>query len=139
FGDIASAVASATGTANPTHSFTDGIAGAAQAVANAVATVGAHGGNFWDQAADAIHHATGSIGFASHGLVNVSEPIIAQQPPAADLHSTGLPGMLGDIAHHVSDAIHLGAETAAHVAQEDHAAPHFELPALHLTEFALHH
>jgi hypothetical protein len=100
--------------------------------------VGAHGGNFWDQAADAIHHATGSIGFAPHSLVNVSEPIIAQQAPAADLHSTGLAGMLSDVANHVSDAIHLGAETA-HVAQENHAYPQFEVPALHMTEFALHH
>jgi uncharacterized protein YukE len=141
--DIASAVAHAVGTASPTHAtgnvLTDGLAGAAQAVANAVGTAGTHGGSFWDQAADAIHHATGSAGLASLGAVNVSPQLVVTPPaPAADLHSTGLAGGLGDVVSHLSDTIHLGAETA-HVAQENHAYPQFEVPALHLTEFALHH
>jgi hypothetical protein len=38
----------------------------------------------------------------------------------------------------VSDSIHLVAETT-HAAEENHAYPQFEVPALHLTEFALHH
>jgi hypothetical protein len=63
-GDIANAVANAVGTVSHAtgNVFTDGLAGAVHAVANAVGTAGTQGGSFWDQAADAVHHAMAVAG-----------------------------------------------------------------------------
>jgi hypothetical protein len=137
---FAHAVATGAGDGSSTHTgnlFGDGLAAAAHAIANDLGTAGAHGGSFWDQAAAAIHLFTGSGGVAPHGAVNASGPMLTQQAPAADLHSTGLAGMLSDIANHLADGGHNDGPSAP-VTQENHAYPHFELPTLH-PEFQLHH